>query len=492
MSTGAEDVAGALVEALLPGFGIGVAVHDEDLRVLIISPSLAELSGTDRGEQVGRRLTEALPGEVGEVAEASLRAVAASREPLLRLEPAVEAGRERGWLIHVYPLSHAGRDLIAVIALDVTESRRAHEHLQRTRERLDTAQRMARIGSWSWDLIGDRWQWSEELFRIVGLSPTGPPPDFAGLLQAIPGRSPRGDPRRDDPGAARRPPVRDPIPGPDARRPQADPARARRARTRGFGHGRAHPRLRAGRHRARPRREPAARGRGARAAGAVRRDARRADARGGGGRDRGAGAGLRRRGGDPPRGRPAHAPLAERPQHAGAGRRRARRRIADRPGAACRRPPDRARLGAGDPLPLRAARPRARRPQQRGGRHRPARRAARRAVGPLHLPWPRRRGRRRVHGGRRERARLRLRPAGVGGRGRRAVRGTGPARRARARRRGPRAPSHLRGAARRPAAGRARRSATMSPGCGPPPRATRTTSAACATGWHAPSRRSAR
>ena len=186
MSTGAEDVAGALVEALLPGFGIGVAVHDEDLRVLIISPSLAELSGTDRGEQVGRRLTEALPGEVGEVAEASLRAVAASREPLLRLEPAVEAGRERGWLIHVYPLSHAGRDLIAVIALDVTESRRAHEHLQRTRERLDTAQRMARIGSWSWDLIGDRWQWSEELFRIVGLSPTGPPPDFAGLLQAIP------------------------------------------------------------------------------------------------------------------------------------------------------------------------------------------------------------------------------------------------------------------------------------------------------------------
>jgi PAS domain S-box-containing protein len=186
VSTGTEDVAGALVEALLPGFGIGVAVHDEDLRVLIISPSLAELSGTEPGDQVGRRLTEALPGEVGEVAEASLRAVAASREPLLRLEPAVEAGRERGWLIHVYPLSHAGRDLIAVIALDVTESRRAHEHLQRTRERLDTAQRMARVGSWSWDLTSDRWEWSEELFRIAGLSPVGPPPDFATMLRAIP------------------------------------------------------------------------------------------------------------------------------------------------------------------------------------------------------------------------------------------------------------------------------------------------------------------
>ena len=187
MTGGPEDVAGALLDALRPGTGIGVAVHDEDLRVLVISPSLAELSGTEPGEQVGRRLTEVLPGEVGEVAEASLRAVAASRKPLLRLEPAVEAGRERGWLIHVYPIEHAGRELIAVIALDVTESRRAHEHLQRTRERLDTAQRMARVGSWSWDVTGDRWQWSEELYRIAGLSPAAAPPDFTALLQAIPG-----------------------------------------------------------------------------------------------------------------------------------------------------------------------------------------------------------------------------------------------------------------------------------------------------------------
>jgi len=187
VSAGPDDVAGALLEALRPGSSIGVAVHDEQLRVLLISPSLAELSGTAPEEQLGRTLTEALPGEVGEVAEASLRAVAASRRPLLRLEPAVDAGRERGWLIHVYPLEHGDRELVAVIALDVTESRRAHDRLQRTRERLDTAQRMARIGSWSWDVAGDRWHWSDELYRLTGLDPAGPPPDFEALLQAIPG-----------------------------------------------------------------------------------------------------------------------------------------------------------------------------------------------------------------------------------------------------------------------------------------------------------------
>ena len=185
MSGPAGDVAGALVQALGPGSGIGVAVHDEDLRVLVISPSLAELSGTRPGEQVGRRLTEVLPGEVGEVAEASLRVVAASGEPLLRLEPAVEAGRERGWLVHVYPIHYGGRDLVAVIALDVTESRRAHERLHLSRERLATAQRMARVGSWSWDVVADRWQWSEELYRIAGLSPAGPPPDLRTLLRTV-------------------------------------------------------------------------------------------------------------------------------------------------------------------------------------------------------------------------------------------------------------------------------------------------------------------
>ncbi len=186
MSGPAGDVAAALIDALQPGSGIGVAIHDEDLRVLVISPSLAELSGTAPGAQLGRRLTEALPGEVGEVAEASLRAVAASREPLLRLEPAVEAGRQRGWLIHVYPVEYGGRELVAVIALDVTESRRAHEVLQLTRERLATAQRMARVGSWSWDVKGDRWQWSDELYRIAGLSPAGSPPDLRTLLRSIP------------------------------------------------------------------------------------------------------------------------------------------------------------------------------------------------------------------------------------------------------------------------------------------------------------------
>jgi signal transduction histidine kinase len=185
-ASGPEAVAAALIDSLAPGAGIGLAVHDADLRMLLISPSLAELSGTPAEAQLGRLLTEALPGEVGEVAEASLRMVAATGEPLLNLEPAVEAGRERGWLISVFPLPFEGRDLIAVVALDVTASRDAQERLERSRRMLATAQRMAGVGSWSWDVDADRWTWSDELYALAGFDPAEPPPDIREVLKGVP------------------------------------------------------------------------------------------------------------------------------------------------------------------------------------------------------------------------------------------------------------------------------------------------------------------
>ena len=197
-----RDAARALVEAVAPGSGIGFAVHDEELRLVLISPSLAELSGMPAEEQLGRRLTESLPGEVGEIAERSLQQVAASGEPLLLVDPAVEAGRERGWLISVYPLAHPERRLVAVVALDVTESRRAQERLERSRRLLARAQRLARVGSWEWDIGSDRWSWSEELFRIAGLEPAPAAPDFEQLLEYVPEET-RGELRRITAGALR-------------------------------------------------------------------------------------------------------------------------------------------------------------------------------------------------------------------------------------------------------------------------------------------------
>ena len=49
--------------------------------------------------------------------------------------------------------------------------RRSAEELKRSQQRLEEAQRVARVGSWEWDIETDRVEWSDEHWRIFGMSP---------------------------------------------------------------------------------------------------------------------------------------------------------------------------------------------------------------------------------------------------------------------------------------------------------------------------------
>jgi len=54
------------------------------------------------------------------------------------------------------------------------ERKRAEDALRESKENLDKAQKLAHIGNWSRDLILNRAQWSDEMYRILGLTPGDP------------------------------------------------------------------------------------------------------------------------------------------------------------------------------------------------------------------------------------------------------------------------------------------------------------------------------
>jgi phosphoserine phosphatase RsbU/P len=56
------------------------------------------------------------------------------------------------------------------------------EALRRREQELQEAHRLARIGSWRWDLDDDRMTWSPELYRIMARDPAQNPPALADLL----------------------------------------------------------------------------------------------------------------------------------------------------------------------------------------------------------------------------------------------------------------------------------------------------------------------
>jgi len=50
---------------------------------------------------------------------------------------------------------------------------------------LQRAQSLARLGVWSWSISDGMWQWSQELYEILDLAPSGPQPSLDLLLERI-------------------------------------------------------------------------------------------------------------------------------------------------------------------------------------------------------------------------------------------------------------------------------------------------------------------
>jgi PAS domain S-box-containing protein len=102
-----------------------------------------------------------------------------------------------GVIKYVHAVAHAGRDssgnleYMGVVS-DITERKRAEEerqalsrNLQESKARLEEAQRVAHMGHYYWDLIANRVTWSDELYRIYGLTPQEGPIDMAMVSEMI-------------------------------------------------------------------------------------------------------------------------------------------------------------------------------------------------------------------------------------------------------------------------------------------------------------------
>lgn len=64
--------------------------------------------------------------------------------------------------------------------------RRFFEELSQTKERLDNAQRIARLGNWDWEVRGEKLFWSDEIYDIFGMEKGKDLPTGDKFLEAVP------------------------------------------------------------------------------------------------------------------------------------------------------------------------------------------------------------------------------------------------------------------------------------------------------------------
>jgi diguanylate cyclase (GGDEF)-like protein/PAS domain S-box-containing protein len=154
---------------------IGVAMVSLEGRYLRVNRSLCEILGYSEDELLATTWQEITHPDDLEASLAYARRILEGEFPRYHLEKRFfHADGHTVWASLSVSLvrNSEGEPLYFVSQIqDVTERKEAEAGLRRSEASLDAAQRLAHLGSWSWDLETGEVYWSDELYRVLGFEP---------------------------------------------------------------------------------------------------------------------------------------------------------------------------------------------------------------------------------------------------------------------------------------------------------------------------------
>jgi PAS domain S-box-containing protein len=181
--------AGGLHQQIISSVQEGIIVYDLDLRYVVWNPGMEEISGVSALQVVGKHPLEVFPELRGQPLYEQLeRALTGETIPVLDVRFRVRDTEKQGWVaVKQTALRDADGKITGVLATvrDVTHAKFAEQVLNEREYLLSESQRIAKIGSWSWDIATNEIRWTQEMHRIYGTEPDTfviSPESFAELI----------------------------------------------------------------------------------------------------------------------------------------------------------------------------------------------------------------------------------------------------------------------------------------------------------------------
>ena len=154
-----------------------VGLFSSDSIFIDANRTALEAAGLKREDAIGKRYRDTywgsdLPDACRIVEEAI---ISAARGEIVRAEVPVRVGPDRVLIMDAFfnPI-HDGEGRVGLIigsGIDITDRKQAEEELRGSERRLAEAQRIACLGYWSWDMLTDTLEWSEETKTILQYRP---------------------------------------------------------------------------------------------------------------------------------------------------------------------------------------------------------------------------------------------------------------------------------------------------------------------------------
>jgi PAS domain S-box-containing protein len=154
-----------------------IILMDNEQRISFWNPAAEKIFGYTNEEVIGKELhTVIVPEKYRDAYQKGLAAFKLTGAgPIIGTSIELEATKKNGTLIEV-ELSLSSIKLKGTwhavgILRDITKRKEADNKLRENEHSLSEAQRIAHIGNWDWNIVTNELHWSDEIYRMFGLTP---------------------------------------------------------------------------------------------------------------------------------------------------------------------------------------------------------------------------------------------------------------------------------------------------------------------------------
>jgi PAS domain S-box-containing protein len=159
----------------------GLVLSDTRGTVIFINQRLSEMLGYLPEEIIGKCWLDMVPVEQHAIAKEAESRRAQGHTDRYEIILCHKDGHKFPVLIGAGPRfdKQSGKFIGTMgVVTDITDRKQAEDALNRKHTMLARTEAVAHVGSWEWEVEGDKVTWSEELFRILGLDPMEEAPPF--------------------------------------------------------------------------------------------------------------------------------------------------------------------------------------------------------------------------------------------------------------------------------------------------------------------------